>query len=232
MPSKSLTLKFGADTSKLDRALGRLRKGMATSLRSAGRRGIGIGGAAVGGALGGFAGGAFAGGAVGMARGLFGELMDASPAFAQTMLGLAESIRTTLQPQMERLASSLIAATPQITKFAGEMIDASSRVLRILTGQQMVTDPGYFSTAGAAAGARAVADLAQGDVTGLGQGSSIEESRAFVGSLLTQAADAAGYALFGTSGERAPLEGTPISAPPGGNILDVYKYEGIAPGTI
>lgn len=227
MPSKSLTLKFGADTSKLDRALKRLRKGMASSLRGAGRRGIGLGGAAVGGALGGFAGGAFAGGATGMASRLFGDLMDASPQFAQAMLSLGEDIRTKLQPHMEDLATALVEATPKITKFAADMIEAGTRVLGLITGQQKTADPGYFSLEGAAAGVRAGRDIAGGSLTGTGSGTTIFEALGGIAGVIGELAGMTpGGKLVGINRETAVGGVVALQSMLGGD------YEGIAPGTI
>lgn len=227
MPSKSLTLKFGADTSKLDRALKRLRTGMAKSLRGAGRRGIGIGGAAIGGALGGFAGGAFAGGATGMARGLFGELMDASPAFAQSMLNLGETVRRDLQPEMERLADTIVKATPAIARFIGEFIDGSARVIRIAMGEEKVSDPGYFTAAGAAAGTRAAFDFMRGDITGTGNGSTQMEAQIAGASLLAE------VLRFTPAGGLLGISSESVTA--GASVAQSAwqrDYEGIAPGSI
>lgn len=227
MPSKSLTLKFGADTSKLDRALKRLRKGMASSLRGAGRRGIGLGGAAVGGALGGFAGGAFAGGATGMASRLFGDLMDASPQFAQAMLSLGEDIRTKLQPHMEDLATALVQATPKIAQFVNDMIKGSTRILELIFGEHRTADPGYFTPAGAVQGGKAIGDIAGGSLTGTGSGTTIYEALGGIAGVIGELAGMTpGGKLVGINRERAV-----------GSVVQLQSmfqsdYEGIAPGTI
>lgn len=225
MPSKSLTLKFGADTSKLDRALKRLRKRMGKSLRGLPGRGIGLGrtavGGAVGGALGGFAGGAFAGGVGGMAGRLFGELMDASPQFAQAMLNLGEQVRQQLQPEMESLAKSLVEATPALVKFTGKLLDGAARLLPVLTGDVKPSDPRYGTATGAVAGLKAVGDIMAGDMTGTGGGGGSEG--AFVMSLLKQMiANTPQGMLLGFS------DGPPTHYDP------TYKgdFEGIAPGSI
>ena len=169
MAGRMLSIKFGADTSRLERAMKRLRKSVSGGLSGAvGRVGAGAR-AAVGGALGGFAGGVFAGGMAGMGSRLFGELMDISPKFAQSMLELAEGLRQELAPQMEKFAKTIMDATPAITEFANSVIGAASEIIEAAFGSRREQDPGgAFSTTGIGGGARALANLAQGDMTGAG----------------------------------------------------------------
>ena len=107
MPSKSLTLKFGADTSKLDRAMKRMRKSF-SGLFSA--RGL-IGGAVVG---------AIAG--IGI-KGLIGAAMNVNQKVANAMLRLEDhfagafaSAIYRLEPTILRLIDAIIPLTEAILK--------------------------------------------------------------------------------------------------------------------
>ena len=174
MAGRMLSIKFGADTSRLERAMKRLRKSISGGIGGAiGKVGVGAR-AAIGGALGGFAGGVFAGGVSGIGSRLFGELMDISPKFAQSVLEIGESLRQSLAPAMEKFAASLIEAQPQIVEFAQTAIKYATDVLQSAFGKRREQDPGgFWSGTGMGGGARALANLAGGDMTGVGMSESM-----------------------------------------------------------
>lgn len=157
MPSKSLTLKFGADTSRLDAALKRMRKNLGRSVTGGARR---TAGAIGGGILGGFAGGALAGGLTGIGSRLFGELMDVSPEFAMSMMNLGETIRAELQPEMEDLAKGVADATPAIAAFVKDMIKGAADFIETVQGKKLAgPSPGFFTQSGVAGGLKSVGDI-------------------------------------------------------------------------
>jgi len=172
MAGRMLSIKFGADTTRLERAMKRMRKRISGALSgSVGRIGGGVRSAAggiLGGALGGFAGGAFAGGIGGIGSRLFGELMDVSPKFAQSVLMMAENVRQQLAPQMEKLAKTIMNATPAIAEFAKSAIESAGKIFEAAFGRRQQDPGGAFSLTGMGGGARALANLAQGDMTGAG----------------------------------------------------------------
>ena len=113
MPSKSLTLKFGADTSKLDRAMKRMRKSFG-GLFSA--RGL-IGGAVVGAVAG-----------IGI-KGLIGAAMNVNQKVANAMLRLEDhfagafaSAIYRLEPTILRLIDAIIPLTEAILKAFSETV--------------------------------------------------------------------------------------------------------------
>jgi len=172
MAGRMLSIKFGADTTRLERAMKRMRKRISGALSgSVGGLGRAVrsgAGGILGGALGGFAGGAFAGGIGGIGSRLFGELMDASPKFAQSVLMMAENLRQQLAPQMEKLAKTIMDATPAITEFAQNAIEAAGKLFESAFGRRQQDPGGAFSLTGMGGGARALANLAGGDMTGAG----------------------------------------------------------------
>ena len=246
MPSKSLTLKFGADTSRLDRALKRMRKNLGQSITGGARR---TAGAIGGGILGGFAGGALAGGLTGIGSRVFGELMDISPDFAMSMMNLGETIRQDLQPVMEDLAKTIVEATPQIAAFAQEMIKGADDFISIVTGKNKATTPEFFSVEGAAGGLKAVRDIMSGQ--GLfGEDAGFTERLGGVlgaaGSLVGMTPIGAGLGIDQQTGtdiatwfsnmigkvERIGGSNEPQSVYRDHYLQTVYGDEGIAPGTI
>ena len=246
MPSKSLTLKFGADTTRLDAALKKLRRGLTKSIGGTARKTVG--GLATG-FLGGFAGGMFAGGAAGIAQGIFGELMDISPQFAMSMMNLGETIRREAQPEMENLADAMARATPTIAQFAADMIQGAADFIDIVRGEKKPTaaDTGFFTAQGAAAGLKAIGDAWKGDLSGTGEGWKFDEwlgAMAGLGGGLVGAipgASAIGLdqgtananVVTATDFRRRMFGDDPV---PGQRHLDyqraIYGDEGIAPGTI
>lgn len=202
---------------------------MGKSLRGLPGRGIGLGrtavGGAVGGALGGFAGGAFAGGVGGMAGRLFGELMDASPQFAQAMLNLGENIRQNLQPEMEKLAKTVVRAGPAIVGFVEKAVGAGNRLAQIGMGEVKPGDPGYGTLTGVVAGLKAVQDIRGGDVTGFN--GNAEEQGAFFRSLF--------YQFMGTFSPIGFLSKMAVGEQSTATFhAPTYEgdFEGIAPGSI
>jgi len=173
MAGRMLSIKFGADTSRLERAMKRLRKSVSGALSgTVGKVGAGAR-AAVGGALGGFAGGVFAGGLAGMGSRLFGELMDISPKFAQSVMEIGEGLRQDLSPAMEEFAKTVLDAKPAIVDLANSAIKYATDVLNSAFGPRREQDPGgFWSGTGMGAGARSLVDLAQGDMTGVGMSES------------------------------------------------------------
>jgi hypothetical protein len=181
MPPKSLTLRFGADTTKLERGLKRMRKRIEKSTKGLGR----VGGAAFGGALGGITGGAFAGGITGIAGNIFGDMMDISPRLAQAMMNLGERIRMEVVPGLEEFAETLVRAAPAITKALGDLATGVARFIDITRGEKNPAgEPRYASMEGFAGGLKAVGDIRRGDVTGFNGNAS--EQGAFFRSLFRQ----------------------------------------------
>ena len=245
MPSKSLTLKFGADTTRLDAALKKLRRGLTRSIGGTARKTAG--GLATG-FLGGFAGGMFAGGLPGMAQSLFGELMDISPQFATSMMNLAENVRQDLQPQMEDLAETVAKATPSIAQFVSDLVQGAADFLDTVRGEKKISEPGFFTTSGAAAGLKAVGDIFSGE--GLFSDAGFRERLGGVlgsaGALIGMTPAAAGLGIDQQTGtdiatwfsnmiRRGEMIGgfnEPKSAYRDEYLRAVYGDEGIAPGTI
>lgn len=111
MPSKSLTLKFGADTSKLDRAMKRLRASFAGVFSA---RGL-IGGAIAG---------------IGL-KGLVGAAMNVNEKVANAMLkvedhlaGAFASAVYRLEPTILRLIDAIIPLTEAILKTMTQAVEA------------------------------------------------------------------------------------------------------------
>jgi hypothetical protein len=169
MAGRMLSIKFGADTSRLERAMKRLRKSVSGALSgTVGKIGAGAR-AALGGALGGFAGGVFAGGLTGIGSRLFGELMDVSPKFAQGVMEVAETMRQELSPSMDSFAAAVLDAKPAIVEFGKTAIKVAEDLIRGTFGSRRPQDPGgFYQPLAMGAGARALADLARGDMTGVG----------------------------------------------------------------
>lgn len=122
MPSKSLTLKFGADTSKLDRAMKRLRASFAGVFSA---RGL-IGGAIAG---------------IGI-KGLIGAAMNVNQKVANAMLrvedhlaGAFASAVYRLEPTILRLIDAIIPLTESILKAfveAGSWYDTVGQTLEVM----------------------------------------------------------------------------------------------------
>lgn len=122
MPSKSLTLKFGADTSKLDRAMKRLRASFAGVFSA---RGL-IGGAIAG---------------IGI-KGLIGAAMNVNEKVANAMLkvedhlaGAFASAVYRLEPTILRLIDAIVPLTESILKAfveAGSWYDTVGQSLEVM----------------------------------------------------------------------------------------------------
>tara|TARA_R100000654_G_scaffold762_4_gene2941 strand:+ start:168 stop:665 length:498 start_codon:yes stop_codon:yes gene_type:complete len=105
--AKSLTLKFGADTRKLTKALGTMRKKITGSIGGAFRFSTSLRGLAMAG-IGGF----------GASKAL-GAMMNLSPEFADAMLKLQEPLAELTRIIADRLAPPLLRLADFLANFMG-----------------------------------------------------------------------------------------------------------------
>ena len=108
--ARSITFKFGADTSQLTKALGGIRK-------------------SIGGMLGGFSlGGILGAGIAGFGiQQLLGSMMNLSPKFANTMLEIEERA-------VRGLGSALYEVQPQLLQLADSLTDLVATIIRLIAG--------------------------------------------------------------------------------------------------
>ena len=108
--ARSITFKFGADTSQLTKALGGIRK-------------------SIGGMLGGFSlGGILGAGIAGFGiQQLLGSMMNLSPKFANTMLEIEERA-------VRGLGSALYEVQPQLLQLADSLTDLVAAIIRGIAG--------------------------------------------------------------------------------------------------
>ena len=108
--ARSITFKFGADTSQLTKALGGIRK-------------------SIGGMLGGFSlGGILGAGIAGFGiQQLLGSMMNLSPKFANTMLEIEERA-------VRGLGSALYEVQPQLLQLAVSLTDLVAAIIRGIAG--------------------------------------------------------------------------------------------------
>ena len=108
--ARSITFKFGADTSQLTKALGGIRK-------------------SIGGMLGGFSlGGILGAGIAGFGiQQLLGSMMNLSPKFANTMLEIEERA-------VRGLGSALYEVQPQLLQLADSQTDLVAAIIRGIAG--------------------------------------------------------------------------------------------------
>jgi hypothetical protein len=108
MAAKSLTLKFGADTSKLTRALGKMRKQITSSVQGALSFATSLRGLAMAG-IAGFG-----------ASQLTGMMMNLSPEFANAMLKLQEPINRLVAVLADQLAPHILRLADFLEGFLGK----------------------------------------------------------------------------------------------------------------
>lgn len=140
--ARSITFKFGADTSQLSRALGGIRKS--------------IGGMMGGISLGGMLGAGIAG--IGMQQ-MIGGAMNLSPTFANSMLELEESAVQGLLMAFDSLQPHILTLTESLPGLIAGIGEAASAAVKFYTDLQK-----GFEGAGGAYGA-SFQHLMEGDVS-------------------------------------------------------------------
>jgi len=108
MAAKSLTLKFGADTSKLTRALGKMRKQIVSSVQGALSFATSLRGLAMAG-IAGFG-----------ASQLTGMMMNLSPEFANAMMRLQEPINRLVTVIADQLAPHVLRLADWLESWLGK----------------------------------------------------------------------------------------------------------------
>ena len=108
MASKSLTLKFGADTGKLTKALRRMRQQITGSIGGAMRFATSLRGMALAG-VGGFG-----------ASQLISTMMNLSPEFANAMLRLSEPLERLARVVADQLAPHVLTLAEFLQRFLGQ----------------------------------------------------------------------------------------------------------------
>jgi len=134
MAAKSLTLKFGADTSKLTRALGKMRKQIVSSVQGAFSFATSLRGLAMAG-IAGFG-----------ASQLTGMMMNLSPEFANAMMKLQEPLNRLVAVIADQLAPHVLRLADWLENWLGK---TATTVANVGGQQSMPSVPGVgFSVRG------------------------------------------------------------------------------------
>ena len=134
MAAKSLTLKFGADTSKLTRALGKMRKQIVSSVQGALKFATSLRGLAMAGIAG-----------FGVSQ-LTGMMMNLSPEFANAMMKLQEPLNRLVAVIADQLAPHVLRLADWLENWLGK---SATTVANVGGQQSMPSVPGVgFSVRG------------------------------------------------------------------------------------